>query len=135
MRCLMLLWWKKFWVDAKKYWQLIALGLGLVVTMLLLRTQRTNFADRLKEINDAHKDEVDRINTIRDTERKRYEENRVELEKKLTSIKRQYEKRIAELDVKTQQRAEQILKENESDPDRLAAKLSQVLGFEIETGG
>jgi len=131
----MLLWWKKFWVDAKKYWQLIALGLGLVVTMLLLRTQRTNFADRLKEINDAHKDEVDRINTIRDTERKRYEENRVELEKKLTSIKRQYEKRIAELDVKTQQRAEQILKENESDPDRLAAKLSQVLGFEIETGG
>lgn len=124
--------WKLFWLNVKKYWKVAAVVIGVLVAYLVFRGQKTNFAQRLKEINDAHAEEVRKINEIREREQQEYEENRKRYEARIAQIKAQYEKEIAELDARTRARVDQIMEKHGNDPKALASELSRVMGFIVE---
>lgn len=124
--------WTLFWLNVKKYWKVMALAVGMIVMYFALRDQKTNFAQRLKEINDTHAEEIRRINEIRARERQEYEENRKRYEARIAQIRVQYENEIAALDARTQARVDDIMKKHGNNPTALAGELSRIMGFAVE---
>lgn len=121
-------------LNVKRYWKIIAAVAGVIIVYFFIRGQKTNFAQRLKEINDSHANEIKKINEIRQKERLELEENERLFDKRIEQIKLQYEKELADLDSRTRDRADQIMFTYRGDPDKLATELSRVTGFEIEIG-
>lgn len=115
----------------KKYWQLIALVVGVVVSVFFLKRREQSFADDYKKINEIHSEEIKRIQEAREKERLQLVENQRKLEATLAEIKKKYDEEDRQLDNKKKSEIEKLVKEHSDDPDVLADKLSQATGFRV----
>lgn len=120
-----------FWAYVKKYWAYAALVLAVVFGFFLFRKGQTDFAERLKQINDAHDAELKQIQDARAQEQKQHEENERKLQEALDAVQKHYDDAKKDLDDKKKAQIEDIVKKYKDDPDQLAKKLSEATGFTI----
>lgn len=122
---------KKIFLALKKNWQILLLVLGLIFSIFFFKKRDQNFAERLEKIQNDHKKELQKINEIREKERKQHQENESRLKETLALIQSKYDSSKKELDQKKKKQIQEIVKEYGSDPDELAIQLSNVTGFKI----
>lgn len=122
---------KKILLILKKNWQILLLVFGFVFSIFLFRRRDQNFVERLEKIQDDHKKEIQKINEIREKERRQHEENESRLKETLALIQSKYDLSKKELDDKKKKQIQEIVEKHGSDPDELAAQLSNVTGFKI----
>ena len=122
---------KKIFLILKKNWQILLLALALIFSIFLFRRRDQNFAERLEKIQDDHKKEIQKINEIREKERRQHEENESRLKETLSLIQAEYDSSKKELDKKKKKQIQEIVKVHGNNPDELATQLSNVTGFKI----
>jgi uncharacterized protein HemX len=122
---------QKAWAYIQKYWQIIFAVVAAVVGYFLYRKGQVDFATQLQEIQHQHDDELQRIESARQEERKTHEADVKQLEATMVAVQKQYDtaKRILE----DQKKAEikEIVTQYSDDPVVLSQKLSEVTGFKI----
>ena len=122
---------QKAWAYIQKYWQIIFAVVAAVVGYFLYRKDQVDFATQLQEIQHQHDDELQRIESARQEERKTHEADVKQLEATMVAVQKQYDtaKRILE----DQKKAEikEIVTQYSDDPVVLSQKLSEVTGFKI----
>lgn len=119
------------WLWIKKYWSYVTLAVLIAIWILFRRNNENVIADKLKSIQDAHDEELKKINSIREEERKQHVENEAKLKQTLESIQMQYESAKKELDDKKKQEIANIVKKFANDPVALANRLSESTGFTV----
>ena len=122
---------KKLWVSIKTYWQLILLVAGGVVGYVMFRRQENLFTQNINNLLESHKEQIEKINAIREEERKQRAENERKLREALDTVQAQYDLAKKDLDNKKKKEIEDIVKQYGSDPVELAKQLSAVTGFSI----
>jgi hypothetical protein len=122
---------KKIFLILKKNWQILLLVLALFFSIFLFRRRDQNFAERLEKIQDDHKKEIQKINEIREKERRQHEENESRLKETLSLIQAEYDSSKKELDKKKKKQIQEIVKVHGNNPGELATQLSNVTGFKI----
>lgn len=122
---------KKLWVSIKTYWQLILLVAGGVVSYVMFRRQENLFTQNINNLLESHKEQIEKINAIREEERKQRVENERKLRDALDAVQVQYDLAKKDLDNKKKKEIEDIVKQYGSDPVELAKQLSAVTGFSI----
>jgi hypothetical protein len=122
---------KKIFLILKKNWQILLLALALIFSIFLFRRRDQSFAERLEKIQDDHKKEIQKINEIREKERRQHEENESRLKETLSLIQAEYDSSKKELDKKKKKQIQEIVKVHGNNPDELATQLSNVTGFKI----
>jgi Skp family chaperone for outer membrane proteins len=115
----------------KKYWQLLLLIVATVFGVLFFRRQENGFSSDLKAIRDAHEDELKRIQSARDEEKRQHIENQKRLESALATVQEQYDLAKKDLDQKKKREIEEIVSQYGDNPTELAKQLSSVTGFSI----
>jgi uncharacterized membrane protein (DUF106 family) len=119
------------WAFVKKYWQIGLLVLGVIVGFILFRGQGSDYAKRLKEIQDAHDDEIKQINAARAEEERQHDLDVKRLQDALSAVQAQYDAAKKDLDDKKKKEIEDIVKQYGSNPNELAKQLSAATGFQI----
>jgi len=122
---------KKILLILKKNWQILLLVFVFIFSIFLFRRRDQNFVERLEKIQDDHKKEIQKINEIREKERKQHEENESRLKETLALIQSKYDLSKKELDDKKKKQIQEIVEKHGSNPDELATQLSNVTGFKI----
>jgi hypothetical protein len=122
---------KKLWVSIKTYWQLILLIAGGVVSYVMFRRQENLFTQNINNLLESHKEQIEKINVIREEERKQRAENERKLREALDTVQAQYDIAKKDLDNKKKKEIEDIVKQYGNDPVELAKQLSAVTGFSI----
>ena len=119
------------WTYIQKYWELFLLLAGAFVYVILYRKQKSDFVSDIKKLQDAHDEQIDKINKAHEDERKRLHENELRLKAALDAVQRQYDDAKKELDAKKKKEIEELVSQFGDKPDELAKRLSEVTGFEI----
>jgi len=119
------------WAFVKKYWSYAALFVGTVVAVMLLKQQGTSFYDRIQEIENAHSEELKKIQEARDEEKRQHEANLKKLEETLSAVQKQYDEAKKDFDSKKKKEIEDLVKLYKDDPDTLAKKLAEATGFVV----
>jgi predicted nuclease with TOPRIM domain len=101
------------------------------VGIILYKQRSDDFADHIKEIQDAQDEEVKRIEAVREEERRQHEENLKQLQETLSMVQAQYDEAKCDLDEKKKQEIIDIVNQYGSNPDELARQLSEVTGFSV----
>lgn len=122
---------QKAWAFAKKYWQIFALALGAIIAAIVFREQSSSFVERLKDIQDAHDEEIKKIEAARAEERRQHEENEKKLRAALDAVQQQYDSAMKDLDDKKKKEIADLVKQYGDNPTELAKKLSAATGFSI----
>lgn len=120
-----------FLLTLKKYWKVIALVVGAVVGVVLLRQREISFTDDYRKIQEAHDAELKKVQDARDEERKKLDENQKKLDAALVEVQKKYDEQEITLDAKKKTEIENIVKEHGDDPDALAKKLAEATGFVV----
>lgn len=122
---------KTIWAYVKKWWGLAALVIGAVVAFFVFRGQSTNFAERLKALQDVHDEELKKISDIRAQEQKEHIQNEKRLQETLDAVQRHYDEAKKQLDEKKKAEVEDIVTKFGDDPDAMARKLAEATGMTI----
>jgi septal ring factor EnvC (AmiA/AmiB activator) len=119
------------WTYIKKFWQLALFVAGFIVVCVFFKERDDDLSKKLKEIQDAHDDEMKKIDAARVEQQRQHEENEKKLRETLAAIQSQYEAAKKDLDEKKKQEIIDIVAQYGTDPDQLAVQLSNVTGFTI----
>lgn len=122
---------KKAGVFIGTNWKIIALCGLVIVGYLLFRKREQGFAEKLKEIQDIHRQELKEIDKVRAEEKALYEANERRLRQALETVQLEYEKAKQELSNAKKKEVTKIVKDIGNDPMALAQKLSEATGFKI----
>lgn len=123
--------WAKFLVFIKKYWQLLALVVASVVAIIVFKQQDSSFVERLKSIQDSHDIALKKINDAREEEKKQQAINQQKLQDTLELVQKQYDDALVELNAKKKKEIKEIVSQYGDDPVELAKQLSAATGFSI----
>jgi hypothetical protein len=119
----------------KKNWKIFLVVLeaivGVVLFILVQKKNNNVFADKLRDINILHKEEIDKINNAREEERRQLKQNEENLQKQLIEIKQHYTQQVETLDTKTNKIIEDTTKKYANDPKALSIELAKRLGVEL----
>ena len=115
----------------KKYWQVLLLILGVVISVIVFKKADDSFTDKLKKIQDAHDKEIKKIEEARIQEKREHEENLKKLQNTLGVIQKQYDNAKKDLDASKKKEIENIVKKYQNDPNALAKRLSDATGFAV----
>lgn len=115
----------------KKYWQLVLLIVGTIASIVFFKTRESTFSDELKKIDDAHKKELQDIESAREEERRKNAEAEKRLSDALAAVQQQYDAAKQDLDEKKRKEIEDIVKQCANDPEELARQLSAATGFSV----
>jgi divalent metal cation (Fe/Co/Zn/Cd) transporter len=121
----------KFWAFVKKYWQVLLLILGVVISVIVFKKADDSFIDKLKKIQDAHDKEIKKIEEARVQEKREHEANLKKLQDTLGVIQKQYDNAKKDLDASKKKEIENIVKKYQNDPNALAKRLSDATGFAV----
>ena len=124
-------WFSKIWAFIKKHWQLILLVIIVIAGAYAYRRREVDFIDDYRKIQDAHAQEIRKIQAAQDEERHRLEENQKHLQAALDAVKKQYDEAQKELDDRKKKEVDQIVHDYGNNPDELAKKLAEVGGFAV----
>lgn len=122
---------KKVWVFVKTYWKYIVLVLLVIALAIFGARQKIDLVAKLREIQDAHDEELKQIEAARTEERRKNEENVKRLQAALEAVQQKYDEQRKQLDAKKKTEVETIVKKYGDNPEELAKKLSEVTGFQI----
>jgi predicted outer membrane protein len=122
---------KKAWVFVKTYWKYIVLVFLVIALVIFGARQKIDLAAKLREIQDAHDEELKQIEAARIEERRKNEENVKRLQAALEAVQQKYDEQRKQLDAKKKTEVETIVKKYGDNPEELAKKLSEVTGFQI----
>ena len=125
---------KKVYLWAKKFWWIVVLSLGLVVSFLvyLLTRNGTYIAgllDLMESRRDAHDQEMETLAHIHNTE---VAEKNLRLEehlKRRAELEEEYKKRGEELSKEKEAELKKIVDESYNDPEKLARELAEAFGI------
>lgn len=87
-----------------------------------------DYAEQAKELSRLHKEELDKLAAARQVEKEQLEANIVKLQNDLKENQKDYEKKLAELNVKKEQEAKRLTAKA---PVDLADDVSKATGFRI----
>jgi hypothetical protein len=122
------------WAWMKKNWKIFLIVfeaiIGVILFILFQKKNNNVFADKLRDINVLHKEEIDKINSAREEE-----QNEENLQKQLAEIKIHYTQQVETLDTKTNKIIEDTSKKYANDPQALSVELSKKLGIELYVPG
>lgn len=122
---------QKIWAFIKKYWGIFAIVAIAVIGLFILRDPRLDLMKRIKQLQEAHDDEIRRIDAIREAERAKNDANEKRLSDALKVVQEKYENDKQELSAKKKAEIVEIVREYGDDVDELAKQLSEATGFEI----
>lgn len=123
---------KKFFLYAKKYWQIAALVALVIFSYIFFRRSRIDFDEQIKGIQKSHQEQLEKIEAARLEERQRHEEAERKLRQVLAEIQKKYDEALLELDKKKKQEIEKIVKAHGKDPVKMSEELSVVTGIKIK---
>jgi len=123
---------KKFFLYAKKYWQIAALVALVVFSYIFFRRSSADFSDRISAIEKKHQEQLAKIEAAREEERKRHEEAERRLKEVLADIQKKYDEAMLKLDKKKKDEIARIVKENGNDPVKMSDELSAVTGIKVK---
>lgn len=121
------------WDFVKKHWQPIVIVILLIVCFIAFHHQSTSHADELKQVQNIHSQELDKIAVARAQEEQQHALNVKQLQDNLDEAQRQYDTAKRDLDSSKKAQAAAIVKQYGNDPVALAQKLSEVTGFRVVT--
>jgi len=122
---------QKVWSYIQKYWQIIFAVIAAVVGYFLYRKSQVDFATQLQEIQHQHDDELQRIESARQEERKTHEADVKQLEATMVEVQKQYDTAKHILEDQKKAEIKEIVMLYSEDPILLSQKLSEVTGFKI----
>jgi len=122
---------QKVWLYIQKYWQIIFAVVAAVVGFFLYRKSQVDFATQLQEIQHQHDDELQRIESARQEERKTHEADVKQLEATMVEVQKQYDTAKHILEDQKKAEIKEIVTLYSEDPILLSQKLSEVTGFKI----
>ena len=122
---------KKVWIYLQKYWQIIFVIFATVIGYFVYRKGQVDFATQLQEIQRQHDDELQRIESARQEERKAHEANVKQLEVTMAIVQKQYDTAKHILEDQKKVEIKKIVTLYSDDPVALSQKLSEVTGFKI----
>lgn len=120
---------QKAWLFVRKYWQIFAAILGLVLAYIILRRPAgAAIGDIIDRINAQHQADL-QILQQRD-QNVAQQDAKIEADKQaqLDAIQKQYDSQRSQLDAATQKQADQIIAQSNGDPDVLAKQLADLIG-------
>lgn len=122
---------KKLFLCAKKYWKIAALVALVIFSYVFFRKPRADYDERIREIQEGHREQLAKIEAARQEERRQHEESERKLKAVLADIQKKYDEALLELDKKKKKEIEKIVKENGNDPVKMAEQLSAATGIKI----
>lgn len=122
---------KTLWAVVKKYWQLILLVVGAIISFFLFRQKENSFVQDYQKIQDNHAKEIDTINAANKEEETKLLANQQKLQTALDAVQKQYDAQNQALDDKKKAEITQIVKDYGHDPVALTQQLSQATGFTV----
>jgi uncharacterized membrane protein (DUF106 family) len=124
---------KKFISFVGQNWKYLVLVTVVVQSYFLFSYHRQTIdtTRRIDEIQQIHQREMEEIQKARDEETKKKLENERVLNERLAVIQGQYETLRKEFDETRTAKVKEIVKKYGDDPEALAKKMSETLGFEI----
>ena len=126
---------KKAWLWAKKFWWLIVILLGLVITFLIfVITKNGAFTASLLDLLDikrnAHDAEMETLSHIHNTEVSEKNERLKEHQKRLTDLEEELAKKNIELDKEKKAELKRLVDEGYNDPEKLSREIARAFGLE-----
>lgn len=115
----------------KNHWQVILLGLVLVIGTYAFRRRESSFVEDYERIKNVHAAELRKIDEVRTAERKKLEENQRILESRLAEVQKKYDEREKSLDDRKKGEVAKIIKDHGDRPDELAKQLADVAGLKL----
>lgn len=123
---------KLVWSYVKKYWFFIAIPVSFVVGALIFsRGKAVSIAAALKQVNDAHDEEIRQIQAAREQERAEHLVNEEKLKTALAAVQKSYDDAMIELSERKKREVAELVKQYGDDPVTLAKKLSDATGFKV----
>lgn len=116
------------WAWIKKYWAILLALTAFIVGYVLFRRSNVDIGSILDGINDDHRKDLESIKKKDEEIKSAKEQLQKEQEKKLQEVDKKYNDLEKELAESQKKRSEEILKETNSDPDKLAEELAKITG-------
>ena len=125
---------KKIWLWSKRFWWVIVLGFGLIISLLLWALTRDGayvaaLLDLMDARRDSHDQEMETLAHIHNTE---IAEKNTRLEEHLrhsAELKEEFKKRGLKLNKEKEAELKRIVDESYNDPEELAKKLAKEFGI------
>lgn len=118
------------WSYCKRYWFVAVAIIGFVL-FEMWRSNQSDLAKTLADIQKSHDDELKKIQDAHDLEEQQHQQNEQQLQAQLALVEKQAEDAQKELDDTKRAEIKQIIKDTQGDPVALAQKLSDATGFQI----
>ena len=132
------MWWTSFkigasaaWSWVKKYWQIVV---GFVAaTLLYIFTRKVpDPTEVLEKSNEAHDKELEAIKKAQADEEEGVKEAIRIQEETIAEVEHAFEKANKKLSNEKIEEIKKVIQENDSDPDAITEKLSELTGFKIK---
>lgn len=113
---------------------LFILALSVVGGFFVFYRQQSNmYIENVKRIQQLHEEEIRKINSAYEDERKQHEINIGKLQAELNDVKSKYDAATQVLNTKKKIETRKIVAKYSDDPVGLATKVSEVTGFKVVT--
>lgn len=104
----------------------------LVVGFIIFHVRETNsYIENMKQMQQIHDEELKKINSAYDEERKQHEVNVAKLQSDLDDARSRYKEASEALDKKKKVEVKSLVDKYGDDPAGMAKRISQVTGFKV----
>lgn len=128
---IMLIAMKKAWSWLKTYWAVPIILIVVLVVTIAMRKVPVSLMQLISKRREIHQKEVKAIDKIHEEEIESRDKALNLYYKTLESIEKKYEKDSQELTSRKKKQIKKIIEETHDDPDELAKRLSEQMGFEV----
>ena len=118
-------WSAKIWAFIKKYWQIFAGAIYTVVVWIYFKGKVDNIKEVLSVEEDAHKKEVDTLNSSHAKEIASRDEALDKYQQIIDKIEKKYKEKKKTLSDKKRAEVKKLVAENSEDPATLSKLLSE----------
>lgn len=122
---------KKIGSWLKAYWYVPAIVLAIIITLVIWRKVPRSLVDMIAKRREIHQKEVEAIDRIHAEEIARREKALKDYHSTIKAIEEKYEKDKIQLNNRKKKKIKKIVEETQGDPDLLAKKLADQMGFQI----
>jgi len=122
---------QKAWLWCKHNWKIVALFGYTVILYLLFSKNAQNALDALVAAREAHKSEVDILNSTHSEEIRKRDENLKKYQETIKLIEEKYKEESKKLTFAKKKKVKEIVEKHGEDPEKLAELIKESFGFEI----
>ena len=101
--------------------------------MSQFKGERESFAERVREIQGIHDEELKKVLDAQAAERERHEQNLRQLQQELTTAMAKHEEKLKELERQKEAESKRLFEKYKDDPAGLAHEVSRVTGIPVYT--